>query len=328
MTQQLAVVDVGGTHARFAIAEVACDGSVLLSSETTVLTSDHDTFGSAWAYFRNVCGGTLPRAASLAVAATSLDEDRIVFTNNDWTIERAKLPALLDAPHCLVLNDFAAIAHSVAGSDNGVLRHLAGPDRPLPVGMPVTVVGPGTGLGVAHYLRDARGAVRVTATQGGHVGFAPNDAFEDALLSALRAQFGRVSVERLVSGPGIVTIHRVLDRDNRSSLEDDVAIWSAGISGSDPIAVEAVSRFCSLLGAVAGDLALAHGSGGVVLAGGLGYRLRNILPQSDFVRRLQDKGRFGEVMQNLPVKLVLDPQPGLRGAARAFVDRYGKQPMR
>ena len=105
---------------------------------------------------------------------------------------------------------------------------------------------------------------------------------------------------------------------------DDIEIWTKGMSGEDSLAAAAVDRFCLSLGSVAGDMALAHGAKGVVIAGGLGYRLRDTLLKSGFAERFRAKGRFESMMASLPVKLIVHPQPGLFGAAAAFSSEHGK----
>ena len=104
---------------------------------------------------------------------------------------------------------------------------------------------------------------------------------------------------------------------------DDVEIWTKGMSGEDSLAAAAVDRFCLSLGSVAGDMALAHGAKGVVIAGGLGYRIRKTLLASGFAERFRAKGRFETMMAGIPVKLIVHPQPGLYGAAAAFASQHG-----
>ena len=105
--------------------------------------------------------------------------------------------------------------------------------------------------------------------------------------------------------------------------EDDVTLWTRGMEDRDSLAAAAVDRFCLSLGSVAGDIALAQGGfGGVVIAGGLGYRLRDHLPRSGFAERFRAKGRFSELMADIPVKLIVHPQPGLFGAAAAFAKQH------
>jgi len=140
----------------------------------------------------------------------------------------------------------------------------------------------------------------------------------------LRRRHRRVSVERVVAGPGIVDIYETLAgiEDRPIMQRDDKALWAAGMDGSDPLAAAAVDRFCLSLGSVAGDLALAHGSKALVLAGGLGFRIRDNLVASGFADRFRAKGRFEALMAAMPVKLITHPQPGLFGAAAAFAQTH------
>ena len=316
---ELVAVDVGGTHARFALASVDGTGRIALEEPETLNTADHASFQTAWQHFRTRKGGTLPRAVSIAVAGP-VSESVIRFTNNPWIIRPALVCEKLEVDHFTLVNDFAAVAHAVARADGDQFVHLGGPDTPLPPEGTLTVLGPGTGLGVAHLHRDGKGGYRVQATEGGHVDYAPLDEIEDALLARLRQRHTRVSTERVVSGPAIVDIYQALAaREGRAVPEtDDVALWTSGTSGADSLAAAAVDRFCLSLGSVAGDLALAHGASGVVIAGGLGYRIRETILKSGFEGRFCAKGRFAGMMGRIPVKLITHPQPGLFGAAAAF----------
>ena len=173
--------------------------------------------------------------------------------------------------------------------------------------------------------REPDGTYRVSATEGGHIDFAPLDQIDDAILARLRKRHVRVSVERVVAGPAISDIYQALaSMEGRPvAEEDDIAIWKRGQDGSDSLAAAAVDRFCMSLGSVAGDIALAQGGfGGVVIAGGLGYRIRDTLLKSGFSERFKSKGRFQELMASIPVKLIVHPQPGLFGAAAAFVREH------
>ena len=188
----------------------------------------------------------------------------------------------------------------------------------------IPICGLSTGLGVAQSLC-AEDDYRVIETEGGHIGFCPVDPFEDALAATMRAAFGRVSVERVCSGPSIVPLHAHLaaERGVAASPAGERELWRAALAGSDPLAVEALDRFCRLLGSAAGDLALAQGAAAVVIAGGLGLRLRDHLTRSSFAERFVAKGRFADHMRRLPVSLITHPQPGLFGAAAAFAARFG-----
>jgi glucokinase len=187
----------------------------------------------------------------------------------------------------------------------------------------ITIIGPGTGLGVAALLRRPDG-YDVIETEGGHVDFAPLDSLEDGILIELRKSFRRVSVERLVSGRGLVNIYEALGAIEKRPLaiRDDKALWAAALEGSDSLAAAALDRLCLTLGAVAGDMALAQGAKALVIGGGLGSRLTDYLPRSGFGDRFIAKGRFERRMEHMPVKLITHPQPGLFGAAAAFARAY------
>lgn len=321
---QLVTIDIGGTHARFALADVAADGAITLGDPVTLHTEDHASFDSAWDNFRARHGGSLPHNVAIAIAGP-VGGELIRFTNNPWTIRPAALPETLGVTRTTLVNDFAAVAHAVARAPHDQFEHFAGPDRPLPSSGTISVLGPGTGLGVAWLWRNGSGFAHVQATEGGHFEFAPLDEVEQAIKARLRKVHARVSVERVVSGPGIVDIYVALaELGGRAVAElDDVAIWTAALAGTDDLAVAAMERFCRSLGSVAGDVALVQGASGVVIAGGLGYRLRHLLPQSGFAERFCAKGRFAAMLAQLPVKLLTHPQPGLFGAAAAFAAEHG-----
>lgn len=323
---EIVAVDIGGTHARFAIARINADGTPELGEPETLHTADHASFQTAWQDFRERRGGTLPLAVSMAIAGP-VGGDIIRFTNNPWIIRPPLVKEKLGVERFTIVNDFAAVAHAVARAPEDQFLHLSGPERPLADEGTISVLGPGTGLGVAHLYRSPDG-YRVQATEGGHIDFAPLDSIEDAILARLRKRHNRVSVERVVSGPAIVDIFQTLARMESKAVPDfdDVDIWKRGTSGEDSIAAAAVDRFCLSLGSVAGDIALAQGGfGGVVIAGGLGYRIRDTLLKSGFAQRFRAKGRFDSLMADIPVKLIVHPQPGLFGAAAAFVAEHGAQ---
>ena len=327
--REVVAVDIGGTHARFAIASIGADGAISLDEPETLHTADHASFQTAWEAFRTRKGGTLPPAVSIAIAGPVGSPGKpnpvIRFTNNPWIIRPAMIPEKLGVTHYTLVNDFAAVAHAVARADDSQFLHLAGPDMPLGREGTISVLGPGTGLGVAHLYRSG-GSYRVQATEGGHIDFAPLDSIEDAILARLRSRHNRVSVERMVAGPGIVDIYQALAAlEGRTVPERDaIEIWNLGTTGEDSLAAAAVDRFCLSLGSVAGDLALAQGGfAGVVIAGGLGYRIRETILTSGFAARFRAKGRFETLMAGIPVKLIVHPQPGLFGAAAAFASEHG-----
>ncbi len=319
---QLVAVDIGGTHARFAMAEVEGGRVVSLGEAVTLKTADHPSFQLAWEEFARLSGGSLPPAVAIAVAGP-VGGELIRFTNNPWIIRPALVPEKLGAADYVVVNDFAAVAHAVAQADEAHFLHLCGPEVPLPEEGTISVVGPGTGLGVAQLWRQ-RGSYHVQPTEGGHIDYAPLDKIEDAILARLRGRHRRVSAERVVAGPGIVDIYETLASIEGRAITSlsDKELWALGTSGEDSLAAAAVDRFCLSLGSVAGDLALAHGAGALVMAGGLGLRIKDTLVCSGFSERFKSKGRFESLMAAMPVKLITHPQPGLFGAAAAFAQAH------
>ena len=318
---ELVALDVGGTHARFARARID-NGRIELGEPITLNTSDYASLQTAWEEFARASGGPVPRAASIAIAAPIVG-DTIRMTNNSWIFRTDAIDEQLGLDEVTLINDFGAVAHAVARTPEEQLVHIAGPDKPLPERGTVTVVGPGTGLGVAHFHRFP-GGYHVQSTEGGHIDFAPLDEIDDRMLAKLRKEHRRVSTERVHSGPGIWEIYQALAAVEKRPVEptDDRTIWERGLAREDSLAVAAVDRFCASLGSVCGDYALAHGASALVLAGGLGLRLREVLPKSGFGERFRFKGRYTEVMAGIPVKMIVHPQPGLYGAAAAFANEH------
>jgi len=320
----LVTADIGGTHARFAIATVEHGEVIALSEPVTLHAHEHASFQLAWEAFAAQLGRPLPPAAAIAIAGPTQGE-LLRMANNPWIIRPALIPEKLGVTRYTIVNDFAAVAYAVAALGPEYLRHLGGPDKPLPATGTITVLGPGTGLGVA-LLHRAPGRVTVVETEGGHIDFAPLDALEDRILVHLRKRFRRVSVERIVSGPGLANIYEALGAIEGQPVltGDDKALWASALDGSDHLAAAALDRFCLSLGSLAGDLALVQGSFGVVIAGGVGARIADHLPRSGFESRFLAKGRFESRMATIPVKLVTHPQPGLYGAAAAFAQEHGQ----
>ena len=321
---EIVAVDIGGTHVRFAIAEVEEGRAVSLGEACTLRNNDYAGLAAAWKDFERRLGRPLPNAAGIALAGP-IDGGLIKLTNNPWVLRPDAIPTELGATRYRLLNDFGAVAHAVAQLDAGHFRHLCGEDRPLPQDGVISILGPGTGLGVAQLLR-RDGQYQVVETEGGHIGFAPLDSIEDRMVARLRERYRRVSAERIASGPGLADIYEALAaiEDRPTLYRDQKTLWTAAISAQDSLASAALDRFCLALGAIAGDIALAQGAEAVVIAGGLGLRLANHLPGSGFRERFISKGRFERRMDAMPVKLITHPQPGLFGAAAAFAEKFGQ----
>jgi glucokinase len=321
---EIVAIDIGGTHARFALAEVAAGRVLRLGDACTLRTADHSGLETAWEAFGATAGRSLPNAAAIAVAGPPRGEV-LKLTNNPWAIRPASLPSVLGAERYSIVNDFGAVAHAVAQLGGEHFTRLCGPERPLPAEGVISIVGPGTGLGVAQLVRRS-GRYHVVETEGGHIEFAPLDELDDRILARLRLRHRRVSVERVASGMGLTNLYEALASIEGGAIRfrDEKALWQAALAGEDSLAEAAFDRFCLSLGAVAGDIALAQGADAVVIAGGLGLRLAGHLPRSGFRDRFVAKGRFERRMDEMPVKIITHGQPGLFGAAAAFAAEHGE----
>ena len=323
MSRRVAVADVGGTHARFALAEIDSGRVLSLGEPVTLKTNEHGSFQLAWQEFGRRAGIHLPNELAIAFAGP-IGGEVLKLTNNPWVIRPALIKERLDVDHYTIVNDFGAVAYAVATLPDEHFRHLCGPDEPLPREGVISIAGPGTGLGVAALLR-RRDHYEVIETEGGHVDFAPLDSLEDKILVQLRRNFRRVSVERVVAGQGLPNLYEALAAiENLDvTIHDEKELWASALAGTDSLATAALDRLCLSLGAVAGDMALAQGAVAVVVAGGVGLRLADYLPRSGFRDRFIAKGRFERRMDEMPVKLITHPQPGLFGAAAAFAKEHG-----
>jgi glucokinase len=320
MVTELVAADIGGTHARFALAQIE-DGRVRELGDALVLeTGEHAGLAEAWQAFAGYSGRALPSAAALAFAYP-VDNDLPTLTNMPWTIDARALPEVLGLERHVVLNDFSAVGHAAATLGASHFLHVAGPDIALAQSQLISVVGPGTGLGVGLVVREG-GRYRVIASEGGNMDFSPCDELDDRLMAVLRKRYGHVSAERLVSGPALRDIYEVI-ADAPAPYRGNRDLWRAALEGSDPSAAAALERFCLCLGTFAGNIALAHGADALVVAGGLGLRLRDHLPASGFAERLAAKGEYKSILEQLPVKLITHAEPGLYGAAAAFAARFG-----
>lgn len=310
---RIVVGDIGGTNARFALAEVDGGRVVSLGEPVILPTAKHAGLPSAWKAYGEMMDEPLPRLASLAIAGP-VTGGPVGFLNSHWVVYPDTIEQDLGLDRALLLNDFGAMAHAVHALEPQHFAHVCGPDVSLPEHGAISVLGPGTGLGVAVLQRTSAGPV-ILETEGGHIHFAPLNETERLVSERVAAKYGRTSVERIVSGPGFGDIVRALAPDD---ARDDPALWTAATAGKEPLLRQALGLFLDSYGAAAGDLSLAHGALGVALTGGLTNRLLHLIPGSGFHARFCDKARYRPRMETIPVKLVTHPQPGLFGAAAAF----------
>jgi glucokinase len=278
-------------------------------------TADHEGLQSAWRAFARDEGGALPSGAAIGVAAP-IEGQVLRFMNSPWRIETRGLAEKLGLEQMLLLNDFGAIAHAVSALEEDELAPIAGPEGPLPAEGVITVLGPGTGLGVAILVR-RDGRTEVIETEGSHIGFAPLNEEEQRIAEDLRGAYGRASIERLVSGPGLYDLYRSLGGQD-FEVGDAAGLWAAALEGRDPVAGQALEHLVKAFGSAAGDLALAHGAMGVAISSALSRRMADHLRSPLFAGRFIAKGRYRARMQKVKVRLVTHEEPGLLGAAVAF----------
>jgi glucokinase len=245
------------------------------------------------------------------------DGRTVQLTNLDWRLDADALSREFGLPFRLV-NDFEAVAWGIdalADTDKTSLQTGAADSH-----APRLVMGPGTGLGVALGIPEPAG-YRPQPGEGGHIGFAPVDDEQVSLLRFLQGRYGRVSVERILSGPGIADLYRFCrTASGRATTRErsPADVTEAALAGDDPMAIWALRLFCRILGQTAGDLALAAGArGGVYLAGGIPPRILPLLAGEDFLEGFRNKGRFADWMRGVPVQVVTDPDIGLKGSALA-----------
>ncbi len=309
------VGDIGGTHARLAVLDLA-DGGFAAPPATFPCSGypDFETLLAAYLTSRP----TAPRPTQVAVAvAGPVNEGLARFTNLPWRVSEASLRQAGFA-RAVVVNDFEALALAAPGmapGDKVAIGPTVSPSRPGTV----AVLGPGTGLGAAAYCVDARGSA-VLVTEGGHVGFSPSDEVELEVWRILARRFGRVSLERVLSGPGLVNLHAALNEIAGCAQESGspAEIIAAAQSG-DASASATVRRFCSILGTAAGDFALAYGAvGGVLLAGGIAPRMLDPLAAGGFRAAFERKGRLSGYVSAISTEVVTHPFLALLGAAESL----------
>lgn len=310
---RLVAADIGGTHARFALVELSEGARPTLGEMRKYRTREYEGLEAAWTQFERD-RGPLPRAAAIAVAAP-IEGDILTFMNSDWRIDRRGIAGALGLDRLTLLNDFGAVAQAVSVIGAEELEVITGPGE-LPADGITSVIGPGTGLGVS--LLDRRCGVHIIETEAAHIGFCPVDAEEEMIAHYVAERYERASVERVVSGPGLIDIYRALGGEGEWDANNAGVLWEAAIDGSDPLAARSLAILVRCFGAAAGDIALAHGAMGVAITGSLAGRILAWLRAPDFAARFTAKGRYRERMERTPVRLLTYPEPGLLGAAVAF----------
>jgi glucokinase len=320
------LADIGGTNARFALADTSASVPLLDDSVREFVVADFPSLADAAQHYLDETGATAQNGVFAVAGRVDGDEARI--TNHPWVISVNRTRQALGFQGLKLVNDFAAQAMAVSLLTPRDVVAIGGVQwTPAPLSVPRTyaVIGPGTGLGVAALvIRDGR--AYPLETEGGHVSFPPGTPEEIRILDILSAQFGRVSNERLICGPGLVNLYRALSEiageDPGGPIEPkDV---TARAAAGDPRCVRTLDVFCAVFGAIAGDLVLTTGAwDGVFLTGGLVPKLLTSLQHSGFRQRFEHKGRFSPAMGRVPTLANIHPRPGLLGAAAYAVELFG-----
>jgi len=318
--------DVGGTKTVLALFTER-GGRLALLREDVLASHEFLTLESAIERF--LAGGPSETiaAACLGVAGPVV-EGLWEAVNLPWKLDEATLAETVGAKRVKLLNDLEATGHGMLGLPPSSLIALqTGTARRGNIAL----IAAGTGLGEALIVWDGT-RHRAVGSEGGHVDFAPRTDLEIELLQFLRREFGRVSYERLLSGPGLLNVYRFL-RARRGVPEPDwlrarmaqgdpsAAISETALAGRDPCCVEALDLFVSIYGAEAGNLALkAFAVGGVFIGGGIGPKIRAKLLDGTFMTAFGAKGRLSPLLATIPVKLALEPRAALLGAAQVGAD--------
>lgn len=313
------VADIGGTNARFALIDPNQSAPKL--SELKVLQcADFASLQHATEHYLALVSAK-PSKAVIAVASP-VTGDEIRLTNRAWSFSQKELKEHLHFDELHVLNDFGAVAHSIPALSEEDTVTLHGNYSALSGG-PVSILGPGTGLGVALLVGDLTHGWNAVATEGGHVSFAPLNDEEYQIARWLTARFGRASTERLLCGTGLSHIYAALDDKDFSlainpnaTFLDPADIVKAALDGHDLKSRRALARFCSVLGSVAGDIALMHGARKIFIAGGMVPRFIPFLRSSSFREKFLSKGRMTLFVESVPIHVITHPMPGLLGSAR------------
>lgn len=308
------IADIGGTHARFALSTSVND----IREVSVVNVADYPGIEEAINDYLRRVGHHAIKHAAIGIANPIIG-DQVKMTNFPWefSIEATRLACGFEKLH--FLNDFTALALALPHLPQNELRAVG--SGQAVAGTPLGVVGPGTGLGVSALIRTSQGWLPLAA-EGGHVSFAPADEQELALWQDAHAEFGHVSMERLVSGSGLQFIYQKLCRRAGIRGQDYLPadISRHAIADSCRYCRQALDTFCAILGTVASNLALMLGArGGIYIGGGIIPRLGDYFVDSPFRQRFNDKGRFSDYMAAIPVFVITTDNPALTGAA-AYLD--------
>lgn len=310
---RLLVADIGGTNARFAIADLE---TLALSDIEEFQCARHSSLSEAMRAYVDRLDDP-PLEAAIAVAGPVVEE-RVNLTNSAWSFSRAELCSRSGLNSVLVLNDIQALALSVPTLDASDLHRIGGSEAEQTATK--LVLAAGTGMGAATLVWTGAKWLAVPG-EGGHISFAAHTQRDRDLIDLLYADRPHVPVDRVVSGPGLAKLYQglaELDGVNAEVLPPN-DVLSRGLSHSDAIAEEALELYITWLGRFAGDVALMAGArGGVYIGGGLAPRMVDALSTGLFRRSFDEKGQMKGYLEPIPVYVILAKFPALKGAAVGF----------
>jgi glucokinase len=313
--------DVGGTKTSLALYRREARG-LLRNRMATYGSREHAGLDPI---LRDFLGEGAPVGSACIGVAGPVEGGRCKLTNLDWEVDEASLRRTLGVREAYLVNDLQATASSLPflqESDRAMIQEGEADPRGN-----MAVLAAGTGLGQGFLVGSGAGYIPL-ASEGGHVDFAPRDEREMRLHAFLRAKHGRVSVERVLSGPGLHDVYRFLREGEGMAEEPDIAAEVAGrepqraivcygLAGGQGACAETLRIFCSLCGAAAGNLALQYlATGGVYLGGGIAPAILPALRRGEFLSAFLDKGRMRNLLSRVPVVVILDPAAPLLGAAQ------------
>lgn len=307
------VADIGGTNARFALADLA---TLELAEIHQVRCANHPNLGDALEDYAARLA-SVPDRAAVAVAAP-VTGGEVKFTNSTWSFSKPELCRKAGLKQVHVLNDFEALALSLPHLTQHELHRIGG-EAPRP-GAAKAVLGPGTGMGVAGLVWSGDHWVALPG-EGGHVSLGASDERQLALLERIRKGRDHLSAERVLSGPGLAELYQAVAAAHglkAAELEPNDVLMR-GSSGEDEVATEALDLFVTWLGRFAGDVALLLGArGGIYLGGGIAPKIVAKLSAGEFRKAFEDKGRMGAYLAPVPVYVITAEFAALKGAAASL----------
>ena len=319
--------DIGGTHATFALAEITNEGPRIFT-EDAFASRDYQNFAPLLQKFLDRPDIKPARdyiAASCFAVAGPVKDNAAVLTNLGWQVEGDAVAEQFHLPKVTLINDFQAAGLGVSYLPSASFSSLQAAEADEQA--PAIIVGAGTGLGVGVIVKSGD-QYRVVPSEAGHADFAPTDDLQDKLLLYLRRNYGRVSWERVISGPGLMRVFsflqdsglglpskQLLEATKHQGVDPAEIIADYGLRKLDPLAVRALDLFVAAYGAFAGNMALGSlARGGVYVAGGIAPKIIHRLKEGAFMRAFTGRGAFTPLLSGIPVKVVMDAKVGLRGA--------------